>query len=135
MARSLIRKRSTVGPFGDAELASMTPGLGRYFGTDKGLLVVHAPKAAGTSLEDGDVILTIGGREPQNPGHALRIFGSYQPGDTVEIKLLRQKKERAVTVTVPDRPRIERHIERHINRGMPAVPPPAPPVPPAPPAD
>ena len=118
------------GPFGDAELASMSPGLGRYFGTDKGLLVVHAPKATGADLEDGDVILAIGGREPQNPGHALRILGSYQPGEAVELKVLRQKKERTVKLTVPEGPQIERHIR------MVAPPaPPAPPVPPARPAD
>jgi predicted metalloprotease with PDZ domain len=110
------------GPFGDAELVPMSPGLGRYFGTDKGLLVVHAPKATGTDLEDGDVILAIGGREPQNPGHALRILGSYQPGETVELKVLRQKKERTVKLTVPEGPRIERHIRM--------VAPPAPPAPP-----
>jgi len=114
------------GPFGDAELVPMSPGLGRYFGTDKGLLVVHAPKATGTDLEDGDVILAIGGREPQNPGHALRILGSYQPGETVELKVLRQKKERTVKLTVPEGPRIERHIRM--------VAPPAPPAAPAPPA-
>jgi S1-C subfamily serine protease len=114
------------GPFGDAELVSMSPGLGRYFGTDKGLLVVHAPKATGADLEDGDVILAIGGREPQNPGHALRILGSYQPGEAVELKVLRQKKERTVKLTVPEGPQIERHIRM--------VAPPAPPAPPVPPA-
>jgi membrane-associated protease RseP (regulator of RpoE activity) len=66
-----------MGPFGDMELVSMTSGLGHYFGTDKGLLVVRAPEAKGDALEDGDVILAIGAREPQNPGHALRILGSY----------------------------------------------------------
>ena len=115
------------GPFGDAELVSMTPGLGRYFGTDKGLLVVHAPGATGADLEDGDVILSIAGREPQNPGHALRILGSYQPGETVELKVLRLKKERAVKLTVPEGPRIETRVKR--------VAPLAPPAPPPRPAD
>lgn len=114
-----------LGPWGDAELVEMTPALGRYFGTEKGLLVVKAPKAAGTDIEEGDVILSIGGREPQNAGHALRILGSYQPGETVELALLRQKKARTVRVVVPERPAMERH--------MMIMPPPAPPAPPAPP--
>ena len=113
-----------LGPWGDAELVEMTPALGRYFGTEKGLLVVKTPKATGTDIEEGDVILSIGGREPQNAGHALRILGSYQPGETVELALLRQKKSRTVRVTVPQRPAMERH--------MMIMPPPAPPAPPAP---
>jgi len=91
-----------VGPWGDAEFVPMTPELGRYFGTDRGLLVVRKPTALGPSLEEGDVILSIGGREPQNPGHALRILGSYQPGEAVDLKVLRQRKERNVQLTVPE---------------------------------
>jgi len=120
-----------MGPFGDMELVSMTPGLGRYFGTEKGLLVVRAPETKGEALEDGDVILAIAGREPQNPGHALRILGSYQPNETVEVRILRSKAERTVTLRVPDRPRTERHFERRLEQ---LSPPPAPPAPPAAPA-
>lgn len=122
-----------MGPFGDLELVSMTPGLGRYFGTEKGLLVVRAPETQGDALEDGDVILAIGGREPQNPGHALRILGSYQPKETVEVRVLRRKAERTIKLQVPDKPRIERRIERRIELAPPGAPP-APPAPPASPA-
>jgi S1-C subfamily serine protease len=115
-----------LGPWGDAELVELTPALGRYFGTDKGLLVVKAPRASGTDIEEGDVIQSIGGREPQNAGHALRILGSYQPGETVELVLLRQKKSRTVKITIPERPVLERR--------MIIMPPPAPDAPPAPPA-
>ena len=58
------------------ELVPVTPKLGQYFGTDKGLLVVRAPAEAGAKLEEGDVLLTIGGRTPENPRHAFRILGS-----------------------------------------------------------
>lgn len=115
-----------VGPFGDAEFVEMTPALGRYFGTDKGLLVVQAPRAAGADLEEGDVILAIGGREPQNAGHAMRILGSYQPGETVEIRVLRQRKERTVRMTVPEAPAADLRMRR--------IAPPAPPDAPVPPA-
>jgi C-terminal processing protease CtpA/Prc len=115
-----------LGPWGDAELVELTPALGRYFGTDKGLLVVKAPKAAGADIEEGDVIQSIGGREPQDAGHALRILGSYQPGETVDLVLLRQKKSRTVKITIPERPVMERR--------MIIMPPPAPGAPPAQPA-
>lgn len=93
-----------LGPWGDAEFVTLTPALGRYFGTDRGLLVVRSPTAAATELEEGDVILSIGGREPQNGGHALRILRSYQSGEIVDLKVLRQKKERTVRIVVPAAP-------------------------------
>ena len=72
--------------WGDAEFVTMTPGLGRYFGADKGVLVAHAPEDASLGLKDGDVIVAIGGREPQNGRHAMRILRSYQPGESVELQ-------------------------------------------------
>jgi type II secretory pathway component PulC len=89
------------GPLGEMELASLTPQLGRYFGTDKGVLVVRAPKDF--KLEDGDVILAIDGREPTSGSHATRILGSYQPGEKIAIKLMRQQKTMNVETTLPER--------------------------------
>ena len=89
------------GPLGDMELASLTPQLGRYFGTDKGVLVVRAPKDF--KLEDGDVILAIDGRQPSSGSHATRILGSYQPGEKISIKLMRQQKTITVETTLPER--------------------------------
>jgi type II secretory pathway component PulC len=89
------------GPLGEMELASLTPQLGRYFGTDKGVLVVRAPKDF--KLEDGDVILAIDGREPTSGSHATRILGSYQPGEKIAIKLMRQQKTVNVETMLPER--------------------------------
>ncbi|HTE42376.1 MAG TPA: PDZ domain-containing protein, partial [Steroidobacteraceae bacterium] len=44
------------GAFGDVELVPLTPKLGQYFGTEKGLLVVRAPEKD-SKLEDGDVLI------------------------------------------------------------------------------
>ena len=54
------------GVFGSAELVPMTPKLGQYFGTDKGLLVVRAPDDSRLKLEEGDVIVDIDGRTPSS---------------------------------------------------------------------
>ena len=51
--------------FGSVELLSLSPALGKYFGTDKGLLVVRAPRDERLQLQDGDVILDIDGRVPK----------------------------------------------------------------------
>jgi len=89
------------GPLGDMELVTLTPQLGRYFGTEKGVLVVRAPKDF--KLEDGDVILAIDGREPTSGSHATRILASYQPGEKISIKLMRQQKTVNVETTLPER--------------------------------
>lgn len=93
-----------VGVFGSAELVPLTPKLGQYFGTDKGLLVVRAPADSRLKLEDGDVIVDIDGRTPANPGHAFRILGSYQAGEKLTLNVLRQKKKMSFDITVPDEP-------------------------------
>jgi membrane-associated protease RseP (regulator of RpoE activity) len=83
----------------DMELVAMTPKLGKYFGTDKGVLVVRAPGDSELKLEDGDVILDIDGRAPQNGAHAMRILGSYQPGEKIAINVLRDRKPVKLSVT------------------------------------
>jgi S1-C subfamily serine protease len=87
------------------ELATLTPQLGAYFGTDKGVLVLRAPRNAAFNLQDGDVILSIDGREPTSGSHATRILASYQPGEKVKLQLMRQRKKMNVEALIPERHR------------------------------
>ena len=89
--------------WGTLELVSVTPDLGKYFGTDKGLLVVRAPKDDALQIKEGDVIVQIGDREPSSPGHAMRILRSYERGESVDVVVYRDKKRRTLTVEIPDR--------------------------------
>ncbi|MBM5811161.1 MAG: PDZ domain-containing protein [Gammaproteobacteria bacterium] len=121
-----------LGGWGDAELATLTPALARYFGTDKGVLVVRAPSGV-KELQDGDVIQSIGGREPADAPHAMRILHSYQSGENVEMRVLRERRSLTVRFAVPEQHR-PGPMRRH--RIIEAVPAPlAPPPPPAPEAD
>jgi predicted metalloprotease with PDZ domain len=95
--------RAFGGDFADMELAALTPDLGRYFGTSEGVLVVRAPKEEGLKLEDGDVILSIDGRKPTSGSHASRILRSYQPGEKVALRVMRQKKAVDLNVILPER--------------------------------
>jgi PDZ domain len=90
------------GGWGDMEMVSLTEELGRYFGTDSGLLVVRAPADEALQLEDGDVIQRIDGREPTSVSHAMRILGSYQGGEKLEIEIMRDKKRQTLSVEMPD---------------------------------
>jgi predicted metalloprotease with PDZ domain len=92
------------GALADMELATLTPKLGRYFGTDKGVLVVRAPADEAFKLEDGDVILSIDGREPTSGSHATRILASYQPGEKIAIRIMRDHKSLNVETKLPDNP-------------------------------
>jgi C-terminal processing protease CtpA/Prc len=88
--------------WGDMELVELNAGLGKYFGTEQGLLVVNAPESKALQLEDGDVIQKIDGREPASVRHALRILGSYQSGETLKLEIMRDKKRRTLEVEVPE---------------------------------
>ena len=87
--------------FGSAELVELSPTLGNYFGTEKGLLVVRAPRDAQYKLQDGDVILDIDGRVPGSVSHAVQILESYRAGETAKLHILRQKKRLELAVEVP----------------------------------
>jgi S1-C subfamily serine protease len=91
------------GPFMDMELVTLTPQLGRYFGADKGVLVVRSPPKGAMQLEDGDVILAIDGRQPLSGLHATRILASYQPGEKLSLHIIREHKTLDVQATMPTR--------------------------------
>ena len=94
-------------PFGwlDMELTSLDEGLGKYFGTSEGLLVVRAPRDEDIGLESGDVILSIDVRKPTSPSHALRIMRSYELGESMDVEIMRNKRRQTVPVTIPERER------------------------------
>jgi S1-C subfamily serine protease len=85
------------------QLMTLSPGLGRYFGTDKGVLVVRAPTRSDFRLQDGDVILSIDGREPTSGAHATRILASYQAGEKVTLHIMRDRKPLNLETTLPER--------------------------------
>jgi S1-C subfamily serine protease len=89
------------GAIGGMQLATLTPQLGSYFGTEKGVLVLRAPRDAAFNLQDGDVILSIDGREPTSGSHATRILGSYQPGEKIKLELMRQHKKTGIDAVMP----------------------------------
>jgi S1-C subfamily serine protease len=90
------------GLFAGMELVVVTPELGRYFGTEYGLLVIRAPDDQAIDLQDGDVIREIGGRRPKDPGHAMRILRSYEPGEEVIIGLMRDQRDHDIAVLLPE---------------------------------
>lgn len=105
------------GRWASMELVSLTPELGAYFGTDRGLLVVRAPEDEPKLLRDGDVILEIGGREPRSPEHAMSILATYEPGETLMLTIMREQRRQTLEIEVP-----QDDARRDRGRGAPARP-------------
>lgn len=97
----LMKLQALLGGVGGMELANLSPQLGRYFGAEQGVLVVHAPADAAWKLEDGDVITSIDGRVPNSGAHATRILASYQPGEKVALQVLRLRKPMHLDIVMP----------------------------------
>ncbi len=93
---------AAIGSWGDMEMVSLTEDLGRYFGTDRGLLVVRAPADENLKLRDGDVIQSIDGREPSSVRHAMRILASYQGGEELALEIMREGQRQTLRIEMPD---------------------------------
>ena len=136
VARRVVRvRRGSGGPLsfsemawrlGGLQIAELTPAMGEYFGVEDGLLVVRAPENEDIGLEDGDVIRKIGGRTFRDARQATRILRSYEPGEEVELEVVRHKRNRTVSFELPER-------EGRMTRGN-LLRPSTPAVPEAPPA-
>lgn len=98
-------------------LASVDAQLGRYFGTDHGVLVLSNGELDG--LRAGDVIQRIEGKPVDSPREAMAALRGRPDGAKVAITYLRDRKTGSTQVTVPEL--------------LPLPIPPRPPAPPAPP--
>ncbi len=107
------------GGWGDMEVVELTAGLGRYFGTDTGLLVISAPESNAFKLQEGDVIQSIDGRAPTSVNHCMRILGSYQPGEKLVLNIMRDKRRQTIEIEIPD-DRTSRLFDAQIELAKPA---------------
>jgi len=94
-------RQFTADRWGDMELVALSPGLGEYFKTTEGVLVVRAPADPTLGLQDGDVIVDIAGRVPLNPGHVARILRSYAPGERLVMTVIRHGERRQLEADIP----------------------------------
>lgn len=124
-------------------LAAVDPQLGRYFGTDRGVLVLSNGEIAG--LQAGDVIQRIDGKAVNSPREAMDVLRD-KPGDaTANVAYLRDRKSASAQIKVPRLmafPPVPPAPPRPPSAPKPPAPPkppaamkaPAPQAPPAPPA-
>ena len=103
-------------------LASIDKDLGRYFGTDRGVLIISIPEGMG-GLKPGDVLQKVDGKTVNTPREAMAAAHAHSPGTAVSVEYLRDRKLLNTRLTLPERAALR----------LPP-PPPAPPAPPTPPA-
>jgi hypothetical protein len=75
--------------------------LGRYFGTEKGVLVIAADQESLPGIRTGDVITSIAGETIDRPEDALRALRDQASGKDVPIKILRDRKTLALNMKAP----------------------------------
>ncbi|MCL1635344.1 PDZ domain-containing protein [Luteimonas sp. SX5] len=115
-------------------LAAVDPQLGRYFGTDKGVLVLSNGELSG--LQAGDVIQKIDGKAVNSPREAMDLLRDKPANATAAIAYLRDRKTASTQVKVPRLMAFPPVPPAPPAPPKPPKPPksPAPPAPPAPPA-
>ncbi|GAB1596570.1 PDZ domain-containing protein [Lysobacter claricitrinus] len=110
-------------------LASVDAKLGRYFGTDRGVLVVSAG-AELAGLQSGDVIRKVDGRDVATPREVMDVLRAKPEDSSVAVEYLRDRKSGTSQVKVPK----PMHFRDGPMGPMPPMPPRDPNMPPPPPA-
>ena len=126
-------------PWWGLNLAALNADLGRYFGTEKGVLVLATDDDSMPGIRAGDVITSVAGEPVNRPEDALRALRDQESGKDVPIKLLRDKKTLALNMKAPAFNSIfnmriapPAPPAPAVMPAAPAVPAPAPPPPPPP---
>jgi hypothetical protein len=110
-------------------MAPLDADLGRYFGTQQGVLVLKADSESLGGLRSGDVIQSIDGTVVAEPRDAMRLLAKAEPGQRIAVGILRDKRTSELAFVAPEKPDMARLFQ------MPDPPaPPAPPVPPSAPS-
>jgi C-terminal processing protease CtpA/Prc len=74
--------------------------------------VVKDSPAEKYGLEAGDVITKVGKKEIEDPFELMRAIDRYEPGEEVDVKIIRYKKEQIVKVKLDERKGRFRHYFR-----------------------
>ncbi len=107
---SLIKYKKVVRGWLGVSIQEVTSDLAEEFGVKdlKGALVSGVMKgspAEKAGIKQGDVLLAFGGKEVEDTGHLRNMVSQTPVGTKVKVKLLRQKKEMELEVTVAELPK------------------------------
>ena len=84
------------------QLAEVGPGLGEYFKTERGVLVLKAKADNELQLESGDVILKVGDTDVNTPADFMRALRGFDAGDELVMDIKRDRKDRILKTVMPE---------------------------------
>lgn len=119
--------------FRSLNLSSLNPELGKYFGTDRGILVLENDPDMFPKLKSGDVIQVIDGQPADSVTDVMRVIGKKNAGEVMNIEVFRDRQRQVITMEAPESPRMLFREDLSVpHKALPV--PPKPPVPGTPPA-
>lgn len=89
------------GPLASLEMAALNAGLGSYFGTTDGVLIINAGEKQELGLLPGDVVTAVDGRKVTSPSQLMRILRTYDQGEEFKLQIMRQKRAETVSGKMP----------------------------------
>ena len=89
------------GPLASLEMATLNAGLGSYFGTTDGVLIINTGEKQELGLLPGDVVTAVDGRKVTSPSQLMRILRTYEQGEEFKLQIMRQKRADTVTGKMP----------------------------------
>jgi 2-alkenal reductase len=109
IAEELIQSGQVVYPYFGIEFESVTPDAVAQLDlpVDNGVIVVRVTEdgpAAEAGVEEGDVITAIGGIEIDRGTSFSEALFQFEPGETVEVNIVRDGEELTLEITLAERP-------------------------------
>lgn len=112
MIASVLESGKVQRPYLGVRYLSVTPGVkkeynlsvnqGAYIFADQGTAIVQGGPADKAGIKEKDVITQVNGVEIGTKGSVSTLVGEYKVGDTVELTLLRDGKEKTVRVSLEE---------------------------------
>lgn len=84
------------------KMVALSPELGRYFGSDSGVLILNAPEDNPFGLQVGDVVTKVDGSMIDSPKSLMVYMYSYAPGAKLVLKLMRDNKPLTLDLKMPE---------------------------------
>lgn len=89
-------------------IAAVDPVTAKGVGLDKprGVFitsVMDESAAAKAGIKEGDVVLSVNGKEVNQPNELQAVVGTHNPGETIKLKIWRDEAEKHISVTLKGR--------------------------------